>query len=604
MTPHSVESIDSSSHEALMQFLYRAPIGLVQTTLDGAIEMINPMSASLLIPLSRTGFLNNLFDVLHDAAPQLRDMVVAFDRLSGTVCESLRIALPVTHKPQIAQILSISLVKLYSMRLMAMVSDVSLEVKREQETLASRLSVASRMDAVTHMPTRAVACEAIQQAIARTTADPGCDVAVIFINCDRFKQINDVLGHAGGDELLGKLAERLRSSVRQFARSSRPSGSEPVIARIGGDEFVLLITDLYFPDDIHAVVQRLLTVLGKSYSVHSHEIFCQVSIGVILRPQITGDADTVLQNAGTAMAEAKRAGGARYVVFEPAMAERAARRSIMESELRHALLEEELFVVYQPVVRFATADRADGYVDRFAGVEALVRWRHPSRGVVPPLEFIGLAEECGLIGAIGDVVLGIACRDFVRWQRELGSKSPRHLAVNLSRGQLGQPGFLASVEHVLTRTGMSPRHLQLEVTESLAAQDQSVQTTLRNLKSMGLTLALDDFGTGYSSLSSLHLLPVDTLKLDRSFVSDAVTSVHHRVLIEATVKVANSLGMDTVAEGIETLEQARVVRQLGCVKGQGYLFGRPMPTVELVKWLEAETSAASEYRESMDSAPQ
>ena len=590
MNQGSAELVDSSAHEALMQFLYRAPVGLVQTTLDGTIEMINPMSASLLIPLSRDGLLDNLFTVLKDAAPHLSQMVEVFDRPSGAVCESMRIALRVSHKPSIPQILSISLVKLDSLRLMAMVSDVSLEVKREQDLIASRLSVASRIDPVTHMPNRTVACEVIQEAIERTSSEPGCDLAVLFINCDRFKQINDIVGHAGGDELLGMMAERLRSSVRQLTRSGRSSGLESVTARIGGDEFVLLLTDLHFPDDIHAVAQRLLTIMGEPYGVQSRQIFCHVSMGVLLQPDIKGNADTVLHNAGTAMAEAKRAGGARYVVFEPAMAERSARRSVLESELRRALLEDELFVVYQPVVGFATAEFRDDAVDRFAGVEALVRWQHPTRGMVPPLEFISLAEECGLIGAIGDVVLGIACRDFVRWRRELGIRSPRRLAVNLSRGQIGQPGYVASVRHVLSRTGMEPRQLQLEVTESLAAQDASIQATLQELKALGLTLALDDFGTGYSSLASLHLLPVNTLKIDRSFVSEAVTSAHHRVLIEATVRVANSLGMDTVAEGIENQEQAAVVRRLGCAKGQGYLFGKPMPTADLVKWLTASVS--------------
>ena len=280
------------------------------------------------------------------------------------------------------------------------------------------------------------------------------------------------------------------------------------------------------------------------------------------------------------------------MVFEPAMAERAARRSGTESELRRGLIEGELFVVYQPVVKFPVEGRPDDPVDRFAGVEALVRWRHPTRGVVSPLEFIGIAEECGLIGAVGDTVLSSACRDFVRWQRELGRRSPQRLAVNLSRGQLGQCGFVASVSHILHRTGMEPHRLQLEVTESLAAQDESVQNTLRDLKTLGVTLALDDFGTGYSSLASLHLLPVDTIKIDRSFVSEAVTSAHHRVLIEATVRVAKSLGMDTVAEGIENQDQAAVVRQLGCAKGQGYLFGKPMPTGDLIDWLAVGKAGA------------
>jgi EAL domain-containing protein (putative c-di-GMP-specific phosphodiesterase class I) len=272
------------------------------------------------------------------------------------------------------------------------------------------------------------------------------------------------------------------------------------------------------------------------------------------------------------------------------MQQRAMQRSGLESDLRQALALGEFFVVYQPVVGLQGA--GDGF-DRAAGVEALVRWQHPRRGLVPPAAFIGVAEECGLIGELGGFVLATACRQFVEWQAALGSRAPRLLAVNLSRGQLAQAGFLASVEAALTASGMPPAQLQLEVTESLAAQDEGVRDSLMALKALGLTLALDDFGTGYSSLASLHLLPVDTVKIDRSFVSEAVTSAHHRVLIEATVRVARSLRMGTVAEGIETEGQAAVVRELGCQKGQGYLFSKPLAAADLALWLQAAALAES-----------
>jgi EAL domain-containing protein (putative c-di-GMP-specific phosphodiesterase class I) len=213
------------------------------------------------------------------------------------------------------------------------------------------------------------------------------------------------------------------------------------------------------------------------------------------------------------------------------------------------------------------------------------------RGIVPPVEFIGVAEECGLIGALGDFVLERACRDFAQWRAALGELAPRLMAVNLSRAQLGQRDWARTVARILGETGMDARNLQLEVTESLAAQDTDVQQRLHELKALGVTLALDDFGTGYSSLASLHLLPVDTVKIDRSFVSQSETSQHHRVLIEATVKVAQSLGMSTVAEGIETPEQAGVVRALQCDKGQGYLYSRPLESAALVAWLTRSGAA-------------
>jgi EAL domain-containing protein (putative c-di-GMP-specific phosphodiesterase class I) len=270
-------------------------------------------------------------------------------------------------------------------------------------------------------------------------------------------------------------------------------------------------------------------------------------------------------------------------VFAPEMRDRAARRGGVEAELRQALERGELFTVYQPVVGILP----DGGIDRSSGVEALVRWQHPARGLVGPVEFIGIAEECGLIGAIGEHVLRTACQDFMHWQTELGALAPGLLAVNLSRAQLAQRDLCDTVQAVLQACGMRPEQLQLEITESLAAQGIDIQLQLQRLKRLGIKLALDDFGTGYSSLSSLHLLPVDTVKIDRSFVSLADTSAHHEVLIEATVKVARSLGMNTVAEGIETEAQAAVVRRQGCDKGQGYLYSRPLHSERLMEWLRA-----------------
>ena len=314
---------------------------------------------------------------------------------------------------------------------------------------------------------------------------------------------------------------------------------------------------------------------------------CGASLGLAWGADSARDADQVLRDAGIAMLEAKRAGGARQQVFETAMRERAERRAGIEAELRQAIVEEQLFVVYQPVVGLLP----DGGTDHAAGVEALVRWRHPVRGIVPPVDFIAVAEECGLIGAVGDFVLERSCRDFMDWRARLGRGAPRLIAVNLSRAQLGQPGWIDTVRRILRDSGMPPEALQLEVTESLAAQDHDTQARLHELKALGIQLALDDFGTGYSSLSSLHLLPVDTVKIDRSFVSQADTSAHHRVLIEATVKVAQSLGMKTVAEGIETASQADVVRALRCAKGQGYFYSRPLPSAELLAWLAGHEEA-------------
>jgi diguanylate cyclase (GGDEF)-like protein len=535
--------------------------------------MINPMSVQLLMPLCTDGGLINLFTVTETILPQLRGLVAAFGQPSGVVCSSVRISLA-------SQVLSMSLLKLSPSRLMAVLSDATLDVHRERQALATRLRGRARVDGLTQLPNRAAAQERIQAVLGRTSAAAGGEFALLFINCDRFKQINDSLGHSIGDEILVLLAERLRGTLRAVSRQGH---NEPMAARIGGDEFVVLVDDLRRAEDAHLVAQRLIDVLSQPYGVGQAQLCCTVSMGVVLQAQAGRSADEALRDASIAMTEAKLAGGSRYVIFEPQMQLRSARRSGIEADLRVALDEAQLFVVYQPVVGL----HADATIDRFAGVEALVRWQHPTRGMVAPGEFIGVAEECGLIDAVGEFVLDTSCRQFVSWQRELGARAPRTLAVNLSRAQLSQPGLIDCVRGILRSCCMNPQHLQLEITESLAAQDEVIQSRLRELKALGLNLALDDFGTGYSSLSSLHLLPVDTIKIDRSFVSQSDSSRHHRVLIEATIRVAHSLGMSTVAEGIETAAQAAAVRQLCCEKGQGYFFAKPLPAEDLARWLGA-----------------
>jgi diguanylate cyclase (GGDEF)-like protein len=579
-----IDTNKTDAYEALVQFLYRAPIGLVQAGLDGAVDMLNPMSSNLLMPLARDGSLDNLFTVLQDVAPQLRQMTADFDAPSGVVCEGLRVELGGMAMPGGPQVLSLSILKLDGTRLMAAVTDATAEVQREHDRLVRRLHNQARTDALTRMPNRDAVLEQLRQMLARPAAPDGGGFALLFMNCDRFRQINDALGQAAGDRLLVQVGERIRATLRPPSDRIDPhAASGQMAARIGADEFAVVLDGLRSRDDAERVAVRLLDALARPHALAGQDVTCTLSMGLVWSLDASDAADEVLRDASIAMVEAKHAGGARCIAFETAMRERAAHRADLESDLRQALLEEQLFVVYQPVVGL----RADGATDHAAGVEALVRWRHPVRGVVPPVEFIPVAEESGLIGPLGDFVLRRACRDFAAWQRRMGERAPRLLAVNLSRAQLAEPGWPDVVREVLAQNGMRADQLQLEVTESLAAQDQHVQQRLHELKAVGVTLALDDFGTGYSSLSSLHQLPVDTVKIDRSFVCQADTSHHHRVLIEATVKVAQSLGMNTVAEGIETEAQAAAVRAQACAKGQGYLFSRPLTSSDLLDWLAA-----------------
>ncbi|MEM8514226.1 diguanylate cyclase (GGDEF)-like protein [Massilia sp. MP_M2] len=579
------------AYEALVQFLYRAPIGLAQTSLDGTVDLLNPMASRLLMPLATAQGLDNLFDVLTPVAPHLAAMVEAFIEPSGMICEGLRLPVGVPHPASGSlQVLALNLMKLDPERLMATVADATFEVQREQEMLSRRLRNAARTDALTRMPNREAVRDALQHLLAQPVSDIG--FAVLTLNCDRFRQINDSLGQGVGDHLLMHMADRLRGALRPSLGRIEPGmQSGQLAARTGGDEFVVLLDGLRGRADAERIALRLLDALAHPYLVDGHDIVCGASVGLAWSlddPEIAlRDPDDVLRDAGIAMVEAKRTGGNRHVVFAPSMRERAARRAGIEAELRQALVEEQLFVVYQPVVRLLPC----GGVDYAAGVEALVRWRHPVRGIVPPIDFIEVAEECGLIGLLGDFVLERASRDFLDWRARLGERAPGLMAVNLSRAQLAQPGWIDGVRRILHDTGMPPGCLQLEVTESLAAQDQDIQQRLHDLKALGIQLALDDFGTGYSSLSSLHLLPVDTVKIDRSFVCQADTSAHHRVLIEATVKVARSLGMTTVAEGVETQSQLDVVRSQLCDKVQGYFYSRPLPAAELLSWLASYEAA-------------
>lgn len=448
-----------------------------------------------------------------------------------------------------------------------------------QKAMEQQLRVAARTDGLTQLPNRAVVVEMIRAAIDRHQAQPGYHFAVLFMDFDRFKQVNDTLGHSVGDELLRQIARRLQDSLRPGDSFVHTSDFQQIAARIGGDEFVVLLDDMRGDLDAEIVASRLLDVLAVPYTVDSHRITSTVSIGIVTSTHAEADADSVLRDADIAMYEAKRAGRARYVLFEPAMRSDVSASVALENDLRQALPNGEFFVQYQPVVHLPG--------NTVAGIEALARWRHPQRGLVSPADFIPLAETCGLIDAVGQFVLQQACRTFEHLQVQLGAMAPPVVAVNLSRAQLRHPRLVADIQEALRDTSMSPHQLVLEVTESLAAQDAAVQQTLREIRALGVGLALDDFGTGYSSLSCLHQLPVNTVKIDRSFVNQANDSEYHRVLIEATLQMARTLGLSTVAEGIETPEQARLMASLGCAEGQGYLFAKPMDVAPLVMWIQS-----------------
>ena len=438
-----------------------------------------------------------------------------------------------------------------------------------------------RTDALTALPNRVVVLERIENALKRARANNDHRFAVLFVNGDRLNQVNVTRGPAAGDELLRSMAARVNAAVRQRDMVALSAHGERTAGRLGVDEFVIVLDAVFSIDVAALVVQRLVDALRKPYSIDGVLVHSPASVGVTLGAGAAVDADEVLQDASLAMREAKRAGGACYRVFEPLMKITACRRASLESELRRALQDGQLFFVYQPIT-----DLGDG---RVAGFEALVRWLHPQRGVVSPMEFIEIAEATDLIHPLGAYVLGTACHQFAQWQRQFEARAPQLLSVNLSRAQLQEGTRVGEVERALRLHGVPASCLQLEITESLAAESALIQQRLHELKALGVKLALDDFGTGYSSLASLHQWPVDVIKIDRSFVSQVTTSAHHRILIEATVMVARSLKMKTVAEGVETEEQAELLTAQKCDEAQGYLYARPMGGADATRWLAART---------------
>lgn len=433
------------------------------------------------------------------------------------------------------------------------VSDIA-----EQKALREQLSHQAYHDALTGLPNRALFMDRLSRALARGTRH-NAPSAVIFLDLDDFKVINDSLGHKAGDTLLVEVGQRLQSCVR---------GGDSV-ARIGGDEFTILLEEVTL-DEAALAAERIFEKLGAPFYLEGCEVFVTTSIGIAVSEQGKDRPDDLLRNADVAMYEAKNKGKARYKVFHPVMNTRAWERLQMETDLRHALERDELTVYYQLIVDLATGKPAE--------VEALIRWIHPQRGLVSPADFIPLAEETGLILPIGQWVLEQACRQVKRWQESYPGDHPLMVCVNLSLKQFKHQRLAEDITRALRESRLDPKHLKLEITESAAMEDaEQTIATLHELKSLGIQLAIDDFGTGYSALSYLKRFPVDTLKLDRSFVEGLGQDAENTAIVRAILAFAKALHLTVTAEGIETLEQLEHLRSLDCECGQGYYFARPMP---------------------------
>jgi diguanylate cyclase (GGDEF)-like protein len=398
-------------------------------------------------------------------------------------------------------------------------------------------------------------------------------VAVLFLDLDNFKTVNDSLGHKVGDQLLVAAGMRLHENVR-------PADT---VARLGGDEFTLLVEDVRDVTDATALAQRIVEALSRPFYLDGRDVYLTPSVGIALNSGAEGP-DDLLRNADLAMYQAKNSGKARYVVYEPSLDRHVWERLQHETELRRALDAGEFTIYYQPVVRLDTGGVAE--------VEALVRWQHPERGLLPPLDFIPLAEETGVILPMGRGVLEQACAQVAAWRREMPGASDLVLSVNVSPRQFRHPRFADDVRRVLDDTGLPAAALKLEITEN-AGLDNGDETAgiMRRLKSLGVGIAIDDFGTGYSALSYLRHYPIDTLKLDRLFTG-GVDSEEDMAIVRAVIAFANSLDLTVIAEGVETAEQADRLRSLGCPLAQGFHFARPLPTEDAERFLRASILVA------------
>jgi diguanylate cyclase (GGDEF)-like protein len=435
----------------------------------------------------------------------------------------------------------------------------------EQRTEELRLH--SLRDALTGLPNRVLFLDRLHHAIERSKRHKDFRFAVLSVDVDRFNAVNDSLGQEIGDEVLVAVARRLETCVR----------GEDTIARLSGDEFVVLLESISDDSDGSRVAERMRRSLVEPIITTQGEVFVSASIGIVLNSPESEDAALLIQQASIATSRAKAAGSDRYEMYDRAMHAKALKRLRTEMDLRHAVERNEFQLFYQPLISLATG--------RITELEALLRWNHPERGVVPPLDFIPLAEETGLIVPIGSWVLKEACRQMCEWQREfpqLAGTDPLALSVNLSVKQFAQRGFVEHVAETIRASGLDPRSLKLEITESFVIDDAlGTRGMLEELRALGVKIYLDDFGTGYSSLAYLHTLPLDAIKIDRSFVTGMEVGPTQLQLVQTVRALAHNIGVVAVAEGVETEGQLRTLRSLGCESAQGYLFSKPVAAAEI-----------------------
>ncbi|MEO1430100.1 MAG: EAL domain-containing protein [Cyanobacteria bacterium J06633_8] len=442
---------------------------------------------------------------------------------------------------------------------------LKIEVRSRQE-LQNKLLENALRDALTSLPNRVFFINRLEQALNRTKSEVDYHFAILFIDCDRFKIINDSLGHLVGDELLIAIAKRLQTSLSPL----------DTLARLGGDEFGILLENVSDIDMVTGIAERILNSLGKHFNISRYQVFVNVSIGINWGNLNYEKPEYLLRDADTAMYRAKALGRGRFHIFNPEMHKEAIKILELENDLRRALKRQELIVYYQPIISLETGS--------ITGFEALVRWQHPTKGLLLPIEFISVAEETGLIYAIDTWVLKSACNQLRIWQANSLVPKNLHMSVNLSAKLFLQPNFLAQIDQIIYETKLNPTFLELEITESAIMENSvDVKTILNELKERNIKLIMDDFGTGYSSLSYLHSFPLNTLKIDKSFLNLMQQNHQNMSLVPAIIGIAHSMGMKAIAEGVENYEQLSQIKHLNCNFAQGNLFSQPAAPQQILE---------------------
>lgn len=441
--------------------------------------------------------------------------------------------------------------------------------KRAEERLAHD----SLHDALTGLPNRTLFLDRLQVAFSRANRNFKSNFAVLYLDFDRFKLVNDNFGHLVGDKLLIEISRRLSSAMR----------ASDTIARLGGDEFTMLIEEISSIEEAKQVAERIREAIAKPFVLNGQDFFATISIGIANWTRDYEQPEFLLRDADTALYQAKRSGRDRYKIFDKEMHQRALRLLQVETDLRYAVERSEFFLVYQPIVDLGN--------QKLCGFEALIRWQHPVHGLISPLEFISIAEETGLIAPIGEWVLREACAQLSDWKKRNENSQNLWISVNVSTKQFTHTDLVSLVSEILEETNLDPQSLKLELTESAMVDNIDYAVgVMENLKKLGLKLSIDDFGTGYSSLSYLHRLPLSSLKIDRSFVAQMSESIENQEIIKTIVSLAQSLHLEIIAEGVENSSQMSQLKDLACEFGQGYYFAKPLAAEKAESLIEENLS--------------